>query len=275
MKAININGGLGRVVASLPALYASNSLIITNGWEELFSMTNLKTIEAGSSYIGEAIRDLDVVTPEPYHQAGYRRGEYNMVEAFHRDLGTQGTAYGLFPCPTTTARLHKQVHEAAKGLPLAMVQVKASGERNLRDLNEDTTKNAIQALRDAGYFPVVIGDTNLGFDLEVYNINNTSITEFVSLIMIGDIFVGGDSSGMHIAKALNKKGIIIFTSTGGTKYYPENFVEFRHPTYENTVEYPRLFRAELLQNNHNTHKGVDQYFVTTEQFADAIQLVRG
>lgn len=277
--AININGGLGRCVCALPALYKSNSLVITNGWEELYALTDLNCIESNSSLIGQMLENVDVISPEPYHQAGYRKGDYSMVEAFHKDIGTQAEVgeefYGLYPDPPTNHDMWRKIQEAgAEGKPIVAIQVIASGPGNVRNLNESTTKNAIEACRELGLFPVIVGDENIGFETDCVIARGTSLTEYISLIAISDMFIGGDSSGMHIARALNKRGIIYFTSTSGTKYYPDWFHEFRHPDFLDTYEYPRLFAAEHRQTKRNARIGVNNYTISKDNFLEVIEKIR-
>lgn len=284
-KAININGGLGRIVCALPALkilqeQEPETLIIMGGWEELFLSTGLNVVEAGSVTIGKMLEGYDVITPEPYYQSGYREGLYDMREAFARALGVELVEpidYGFRPCPDACMKLLKHLLELpdAKGKPVAVIQVKASGENNIRDLNKDTTLNAVQALKDEGYFPVLIGDMGMSYDIPCYVFQKTSLTDFIALIAICDLFVGGDSAGMHIAKAFKKQGIIYLTSTAGIMYYPEWFIEFRHPDHNQTFEYPRLFRAEQKQAKLNAFKGVNQYYISTDLLRESIQKIRG
>jgi hypothetical protein len=264
-----MTGGLGRIVAALPALQAADSLVITNGWEELYSLTTLRTIEANSAYIGEALKGLDIVTPEPYHQADYREGKYNLVQGFHKCLGTEGNYYGLVPDTKTTEAWAKFLCKEALGKPIAMIQLK-SGATN-RDMSQGNAENVIEALKAKGYFPVIIGDLDISFDMTEFHIKDTSITDYVSLIALCDLFIGCDSSGMHIAKAFNKKGIIFFTSTAGQCFYPENFIGYKHPNHPNTVEYPRLFKAEQVQATLNRAKGLSNYTVPVDYLVDAIE----
>jgi len=286
-KAININGGLGRVVCALPALKLlqekePDTLVIMNGWDDLFLMTDLNTIEAGSVAIGKMLEGYDVITPEPYHQAGYRNGEYDMRYAFAKDLGVEFGKTIDYGIRMDSNNVRKYMHHFrnevadAKGKPLAMIQVKASGNENIRDLNKETTLNAIEAVKKAGYFPVLVGDTStIPFDLQCYHINNTSLVDYITLLAMCDLFIGGDSSGMHLARAFGKKGIIFFTSTAGIKFYPDWFIEFRHPDHPVTYEYPRLFRAEQKQAKLNEHKGVNKYYISEENFSKAIADIKG
>jgi len=278
-RAISINGGLGRCICALPALHKAGGLVITNGWEELYALTDLNCVEAGSSIIGGLLDNVDVITPEPYHQGGYRKGEYTMIDAFAKDIGVEldeEPYYGLYPDSTASQIMYQRIQEAgAEGKPIVTIQVIASGPGNVRNLNEDTTKNAIEACRELGLFPVIIGDSNIGFETDCTMAQNTTLTEYISLIAISDLFIGGDSSGMHIAKALNKPGVIYLTSTSGTKYYPEHFIEFRHPNFESSFEYPRLFEAEQRQMKKNARMGVNNYFISKEDFTEVINKIRG
>ena len=267
-KAIYVNGGLGRITAALPALKASNSLIITSGWGELFTLTDLYCIESESAMMHSMLDGLDIITPEPYHQAGYRSGKYNMVKAFHKDLGTKGEDYGLTPDVKTSAVMYdKLVSSGAADKKIITIQVRASGDlHNVRNMGKQSVINAVDAARELGHFPVIIGDENIGFELDCSIVRSTTLTEFVSLIGLSDMFVGGDSSGMHIAKALNIPGIIYLTSTAGHKYYPEHFTEFRHPDHKSTFEYPRLFSAEQAQSKKNDRAGVNRYDISKEEY---------
>jgi hypothetical protein len=285
-KAINMTGGLGRIVCALPALKLlqekePDTIVVMNGWDDLYLHTNLNTVESSTVAIGALLENYDVITPEPYYQAGYRKGVYDMRYAFALDLGVEfGNTidYGIKLDPALVRKYlsHFQSIPEAQGKPLAMIQVKASGDNlNIRDLNEDTAKNAIFACKANGYFPVLVGDlNNIPFNLECYNINNTALSDFITLIAMAELFIGGDSAGMHLARAFGKKGIIYLTSTAGTRYYPDWFTEFRHPDHPVTFEHPRLFRAEQKQSKLNLIKGVNNYSISEEDFNKAIQDIR-
>lgn len=276
-----MTGGLGRIVCALPALkllqqQEPDSVIIMNGWDDLYMHTGLNVIEAASLNVGSILRKYDIITPEPYHQAGYRNGEYDMRFAFAKDLGVElGEAldYDIRPCMKTVKRLlthfTKDVPDAL-GKRLAMIQIKASGTDNIRDINKTNVLNAVNALKNKGYFPIIIGQGEMDYDIPAYVYKDTSLTEYISLIAIADFFVGGDSSGMHLARAFGKKGVILYTSTGGIKFYPGWFTEFRNPAYPDTFEYPRLFKAEYRQTKLNEYLGVERYEVTQEMFEAAL-----
>lgn len=244
--AIKMSGGLGRVVSALPALNASNQLVITEGWDELYTMTKLTRIESSSAFIGEALKNEDVITPEPYHTIDYRHGKMNLVESFNSLLGVVGTDYGLYPNPLNVQHWIKHFGEQTTQ-PIVVIQPTTSNF--VKSMSEQNVKNCIKSCHELGYFPVIVGDS-VPYNHDAYILSGTSVTDFVSIIAIGAYFIGGDSSGLHIARALGKTGILFLTSTSGIKFY-DGFIEFRHPINNKSIETPRLFAGEITNNKEN------------------------
>jgi hypothetical protein len=270
-RAIYIDGGLGRVIAALPALRASKSLVIVAGWEELFANTDIEHASAGATNLVTALHEVDIYSPEPYHTSKFRCGEQNLVESFNSLLGTEGEDYGLFAnqfiCNDWMGKFEEI--EEAKGRRVALIQVRASGDTNARDLTEEMSLNAVEACFAAGLYPVVVGSPPL-FDMPCPYFE-TSMSDFIALMSISTLFIGGDSSGMHLAKAMDTPGIICLTSTAGHRMYPEHFKEFRNPKHPCTFEYPRMFNAEERQGFLNVAKGVQDYSISVAEFSEAVE----
>ena len=274
--AININGGLGRVVAALPMLQSMSedpeTRIITNGFDELFDLTTLKTIEGSSGNILDVCLSHDVHTPEPYRVSAYLRGEIDMSTAFFKAMGSEETRrfYGLTPAYHSVLRMAKLIQDSnTENKPICMIHPTASGEGNIRNMSQQNVINAIAAAKQDGYYPLVIGVENLGYEIDCLTSGNTSLTDFISLIFLAEVVICCDSAALHLSKALDKRTVVLFTSTAGTKYYPE-MTEFRHPTLTKTFEYPRLFRQEIKQGNINYSNGCDKYIVPVEEFIKSI-----
>jgi hypothetical protein len=275
-KAIFINGGLGRCVASLPAIHEvtrqdPSTIIITGGWPEFWASTGLNCIEMDSLAVEPLISGKDVISPEPYYMNSYREGKIDMVEAFNELLNVEGDNYRMYPNTRAMKELMGSISEQnPDGLPVICIQPKASGTANIRDLNQDNTLNIIRLVQKAGGFPVIIGDTDLYFDPKCTTVNETNLTQYISLIGLCHAFIGGDSSGMHIAKALNKPGVILLTSTAGIKYYPDHFTELRVPNHEDSKEFPRLFSVETKRMNHNEAGNLGDYVFDEDKLSEAI-----
>ena len=269
--AVKMSGGLGRIVCALPALTEAKQLVITDGWNELYTMTNLTRIEHSSAFIEQALDDDDVIAPEPYFSADYRSGKTSMVEEFHKALGTVQDENKQYLYPNVASVEHWIKHfKAITDLPLAMIQVEASSA--IRDISQQNLDNTIKALKDKGFFPVVIGELQRKKHSE-YSVIKTSITDLVSLIAVSNLVICPDSSCLHIATALNKKYIAFLTSTAGVKYHKaNNFYHFVNNNYPNTFEHPRLFAGEITRRTHNESLSLD-YVVSIEEIKEQIDLL--
>lgn len=271
--AIYINGGLGRCVSALPALIQRGDIVITSGWEEMFDMTPLKTIESFSGAIGDYLEEYDIITPEPYHLAGVRNGKMSLAEGFHHILGTDpSVTEGLYPDIEASARWMYHFDSITEK-PICVIQAAGSSDINPRDLTAESTANAIAVVKEAGYYPVVVGSMpNYDMDCEV--LTDTSLTDYISIISVCKLFIGGDSSGMHIASAFGKKGIICLTATAQQVNCRGNFVTMAPANLMHGKSFPRFFREESKQRVRQIEEGIHKHVFTEEDFEEALTTLK-
>jgi len=281
-NAVEVSGGLGRVVSMLPSLSIKGDLAITQGWEELFYHTDLNAIEGGSLYIEKALENKDVVRPEPYHMAAYRKGEKNLPECFAEALGIKGYDYQMHK-RNNPIKIPAAVEEwknsmlrdlgVAEGTPVMIIDSGASTE--VRKLDRDTVINAATAARNLGYHPIHIGEIDVFFSDEEHLswIAGTSIIEYITLLSSADLFVGGDSAGLHISALYGVPSIIKTTSTSGIKYYP-NVFKFVHPLHQNSVENCRLYGAEQRKTAENLANKCNFYTICAENIEKLINFYK-
>lgn len=273
MRFINMSGGLGRIAAAIPALEracANGDIVITNGFEDLYTLADINFIEHSSHGLPLLVGDSDIITPEPYHQGAYRSGEYDMIDAFNVDINRQRDNIETnFAAHKQTTRIMSAFikENGWKDEFIVVIHPQASGEYNNRSMNIETLTNAVKSARALNLFPIIVGveDNESIKHLDALIINETTLFEYVSIIDLCDALVCVDSSAMHIGKLLDKKGIVYLQSTSGCKYYPKNFIEVRHPEHQCNFEYPRLFSAEWKQEVRNS-RNLSPYVITESDF---------
>jgi hypothetical protein len=257
-----ITGGAGRVVCAIPALekYArlnpnDNFNIIVNGWESLFwshPVLQNKTIGANQKNTFESlIKQTQVCIPEPYQVYGFYNQQSHLVEAFdqeinhttdHSDLNYNCLYLSEVEREGAKELIEKYKSEKKKTRTI-IFQPYGSGidiinkkplDRSNRSLTQEHTLKLIQEMsKDA----IVLNaskpeyrnraDT---FSIQFDDPNTNYFRRLMGLIYHCDYYVGVCSVGQHIARAFNKKGLIIMGATHESNYsYPNHFDIYRKP----------------------------------------------
>jgi ADP-heptose:LPS heptosyltransferase len=241
-KVFCIDGGAGRVIASIPALekYVRNNpnqkvAILIHGWDNLvWGNPLLQDITYNADTKGvfdNIVKDADIiVTPEPYKEPGYFNQKLSLAQAFdkiinetddHSDLGIP--------------KLHLSKAEE-KGAANLIADVKSQQKKNKTIVIQPFGRSARVDRGD------VIDDSSRGLDSRSYlqlvkklstkynmvlfaekdfHLPQDNFTfkyegdlrQWASIIEASDYFVGCDSVGQHMARAFNKPGTVILGST--------------------------------------------------------------
>lgn len=258
-----INGGAGRVIAAVPALekYArlnaeDNFKVIVHGWESLFWSHPLlqdKTYSVNQKGLFEhLIKNNKVVCPEPYYVNKYYNQEISMAEAFdsiinctddHSDL----CAPKLYVSSQEKNAIRKIIsdkkNETGKSKVL-VIQPYGSGitisnnrpfDPSNRSLDVDDYLKLIKQIVNDNKDVIIFyfGDNQFRHPGDDISINlsdlNTDLRFFLALINECDYYVGCDSVGQHMARALNKEGLVIMGATFEINVsYPDYFTIYRN-----------------------------------------------
>lgn len=241
-KIFFIDGGAGRVIAAMPALLKYDRLnpgadwaVLVGAWDFLYwGIPELQDRTYGLDTKGlfdNVVKNADViVTPEPYRVPAYFRQEISLAAAFDREINntTEHSDLG-----TPTLALNKQETLVAKN---TIADLKAAQKKNKtvvfqpfgRGAKIDRTEIVDEESRSLSqkdymtlgrklaskYNLIFFGEPDFQLKQDNFSAKYTcDLRQWAGLISESDYFVGVDSVGQHMARALNIPGTVIFGST--------------------------------------------------------------
>lgn len=247
--AFFINGGAGRVLCSIPAFVKYHEehpdddfIIVCEGGMDLYKghpILHKKAFDVWHKNLFEDyIKERNCVTPEPYRVWEYYNQKCSLSQAF--DIAINNKSVRQLPYPTIhlskneIAAAYNLVQEIKSGTgfdKVLVVQPFGRSIENTGDLIIDPTSrsfnisNIIEIINELkkeyaiiimSEFPIALEETNNS----KYPVAQPEIPDlriWSGIIEIADHFLGCDSLGQHIAKALGKTATVV---TGST--YPVN-----------------------------------------------------
>ena len=280
-KAYFINGGAGRVVASIPAfekLYKEDQdfIIVCEGGMDFYKghpqLHELAYDNWHKNLFKDYLKDRDIVSPEPYRVWEYYNQKCSLAQAF--DIAINNKGIRDLPDPT----IHMNKHELVQGYKVVEEIKAVTGKdkvvvfqpfgrtaENMGDFVIDGTSRSFHLndvirickdLRDdyavivMSEFPVVV-EENTKVPVAVPQIPDVRV--WSSVIQIADHFIGCDSLGQHMAKALGTTCTSVIGST-----YPINISYPDDPKFDiidvgdgKRVYAPIRLTMEEEQDRHN------------------------
>lgn len=254
-----ISGGSGRVITAIPALEKFARLnpdddfkVLVHGWDMMYwshPLLQEKTFEVSQKGIFENyIKGYNLVAPEPYHVYGYYNQEKSLAEAFdeiinktddHSDLDKPN----LYISYEETAKIKSNLEsfkEQVKQNKIIAFQPFGSGARLENNLFIDSSGRSMypedfatlckHLSQYAGI--VYFGPPDL-FQFSgcthAFCPPMADLRMYMAVIKECDYFLGCDSVGQHMARAFDKKGLILMGSTFEKNVsYPEYFKFYRN-----------------------------------------------
>jgi hypothetical protein len=267
-KIFWIDGGAGRAIAAIPALLKYNRLnpetewsIIVAGWESLYwGIPELQDRTYGLDTKGlfdNVISKADIViTAEPYRTPAYFKQQVSLVEAFDIEINGS-TDFSDLQLPklvfnkaetNTSLKTLVDLKERQKknktiviqpfgrGAQLVAVndsnQATEVGDEESRSLSSDAYLSLAKKLA-LKYNLIFFGEPQFQLVQDTYSSNFTcDLRQWGSLIKEADYFIGVDSVGQHMARAVGTPGTVIFGST-----FPVNT---SYPDYFQIIEKPGI-----------------------------------
>ena len=256
-KAYFINGGAGRVICSIPAFEKleeteNNFIIICEGGTDMFKghPTLHKRVYDNwhKGLFEQHLKHRDMYTPEPYRVWEYYNQQCSLAQAF--DIAINNT--GIRDLPKPTLRLNKvemtngynivQEVKFKTGFDKAIViQPFGRGVQRQGEMVVDASSrsmhlnNAIEIINDLkkeyavilmSEFPIALEENDSGkFPIATPQIPD--IRTWAGVIDVADHFLGVDSVGQHIAKALGKTATVLCGAT-----YPVNISYPTDPNFD-------------------------------------------
>lgn len=246
-KAYFINGGAGRVICSIPAFEKlaetdDDFIIVCEGGTDFYKgHPTLHSRVYDNWHKGlfqQFLKDRDIVTPEPYRIWEYYNQKCNLSQAFDIIINNQG----IRDLPSPTVVLNKV--EIANGFNIVqevkaktgfdkvlVVQPFGRGVQNMGEMIIDPSSrslhlnNAVEIINELkkeyaviimSEFPIALEENDTG-RYPVAQPQIPDLRTWAAIIDIADHFLGVDSVGQHIAKALGKTATVICGAT-----YPIN-----------------------------------------------------
>jgi hypothetical protein len=241
---IYIDGGAGRVIAAIPALLKYHRLnpnkewnVIIPAWDALlWSIPELQDRTYGADTKGlwdNIVSDCDeIITPEPYRLPAYFKQEIGLVEGFDREINKTTDHSDLTPpfinfskaeekwAANTVADVKQQQQKAktiviqpfGRGATLDRADVVDTASRSLSaDAYISLTKKLA-----ARYNMIFFGEQQFQIVTDTFTVKlppNTDLRMWAALIECSDYFIGVDSVGQHMSRAVGTPGTVIFGST--------------------------------------------------------------
>lgn len=251
-----IDGGAGRAIASIPALIKYSKTnpdfrVLVHGWDTLFwGIPELQDKVFNPDQKGafdQFLMDADeVISPEPYRVPGYYKQEKSLAEAFdylinntddHSDLGAPVLKTNKQE-ELNAANFMQQVRQQQQKQQTIVIQPFGRSmekpqegvllDQSSRSINPDTYLKLVKKLATK-YNLVLFAEKNFWMPEDTYTMKpEADLRMWTAFIDAADYFVGCDSVGQHMARAMNKPGTVIIGSTFA--------VNTTYPTYFNVVE---------------------------------------
>ena len=216
--------------------------IIVAGWQNLYwGIPELQDRTYGLEDKGifdNVIKNADVVvTPEPYRNPAYFNQKVSLVEAFdieingstdHSDLGVPTLAFNKAETNISTktmlelkANQKKQKTVVIQPFGRGAQPIAATPEGKTTDVDDEESRSlsaaaylALAKKLSLKYNLIFFGEPQFQLQQDTFASNYTcDLRQWASLIEHADYFVGVDSVGQHMARALNIPGTVIFGST--------------------------------------------------------------
>lgn len=265
-----IDGGAGRVIASIPALEKyvkthpnEDVAILIGGWDNLLwgnvLLQNITYSMDTKGVFENVVKNANrVIKPEPYILPSYFKQETSLVEAFDEEINQTTDHSDLGP-----PKLYLMKAEEKLGANI-IADVKAQQQKNktiviqpygrsARIDREDVIDDSSRSLEPKSYLALVkklsakynlifFGERNFAHPEDNFTFKiETDLRGWSSIIENSDYFVGCDSVGQHMARAFDKPGTVIVGSTfAKNTTYPDFFKIYEKKGYPKVYSPIRL-----------------------------------
>lgn len=284
MRVINIDGGIGRVICSIPAIEKASKkeeiVVLTHHTQVFQNNPNIyRVLHPTTPYIFEDyIFENNFEHPEPYQLNKYYRGEIHLIQAF--DYLINNKIEDVVSTPNIY--LTPQEDLAAKNILSNLDQNKkillfqpfgSTNSINTLD-NNKTIDNSNRSLKEdhANY---IIEKLNNKYEIlyignyfakssEGFYVYDLTIRNIFSLCKLANYFIGIDSFLMHSANCFNLNGTVFFgaMNINNLCYDNQNIIKKDNLSYE---------PLRIPVNMEYSKKNNDSMDFTIEEIDNAIE----
>lgn len=299
---ISLDGGLGRIITAIPALLKYHQLhpdeewyitipgwdFITWGFPELQERTFNPDARGSFDLFWKADR---VITPEPYRVPAYYRNEISLREAFDIEINasTHHNDLPLMQLKLSSPERRKAYeiieeakskHKKSKTIVLqpfgSTATPHASGiyDDSLRSIPKTMLNYFINEL-SKNYNLIFLGAKEFN-NIKTYKPDpDPNLREWSAIIEAADYFIGCDSCGQHICKALNKKASVVVAGTHRVNVTYDGF----HIIERDVPFYPDAMRISGFQSHMSSRLNEPRIQFTQDEiekaYQEIIQIIEG
>jgi len=249
-----IDGGAGRIVAAIPALIKFNKLnpdadwnVLIAGWDALLwgipeLQDRVYSLDTKGLFDNIISKANVIHSPEPYRVPGYFNQKLSLAEAFDQEINKTNDHSDLGPPILIFNKNEKiwakntieEAKTASKKSKTIVFQPYGSGATiNNKDIVDTSSRSlsvesfiSLAKKLSARYNIIFFGEQHLQVpeDTITLKVPNADLRMWASLIEAADYFVGVDSVGQHMARAVGTRGTVIYGSTFPINTsYPDHF----------------------------------------------------
>ena len=291
---ITLDGGFGRIITAIPALlkYYKNHpdeewYIMIPGWDFItwgFPKLQERTFNPDARGSFDLFWKADqVISPEPYRVPAYYRNEISLREAFDVEINDSTDHSDLPPMQLNISlqekrRAYEIIEEAKskhkKSKTIVLQPYGSTATPHASGIFDDSLRSIPETMFN--YFVKELSkDYNLIFmgAKEFYNIKtykpdpDPNLREWSAIIGAADYFVGCDSCGQHICKALNKKASVVIAGTHSVNVTYDGF----HIIERDVKFYPDAMRISGFQSHMSSRLNEPRIDFTQKEIESACQ----
>jgi hypothetical protein len=237
-----IDGGAGRALCAMPALlkYAKTHpgddwAVLVAAWDSLYwgipELQDRTYSIDNKGVFDNIVRHAErVITPEPYRNPAYFRQEISLSQAFDREIN-ETTDHSDLQYPQLVFNKSEQLIASntifdlkgiQKKLKTVVIQPFGRGAKKDRDrivddesrsLSQHDYLELVKRLSNK-YNMIFFGEPEFQLEQDTWAAKYTcDLRQWAALIAEADYFIGCDSVGQHIARAVGTPGTVILGST--------------------------------------------------------------
>lgn len=282
-----ISGGAGRILTAIPAFEKyqqlnpkDNFTILVHAWDQLFwghpALQNRVFLANLKGNFENFIKNNKTIVPEPYHLHSYYNQKTNLAEAFdeiinnttkHDDLNYNCIHLSEVEIEQTKELIEKFKTEKKKQKVIVFQPYGSSVEI----INNKPIDKSNRSLRAEHYLKIVkelsknavvvyASQPEIKHPQDTFSVSFSQpelpyFRYLAGLVYHSDYFVGCDSVGQHVARMLNKPGLVLMGGTDEQNTsYPKYFDIYRKKDHPPTFIPMRLSDvdnefANRLNNN--------------------------
>jgi hypothetical protein len=288
---ICVDGGIGRVITSIPALlkYHENHpnqewYIMIPGWDFItwgFPELQERTFNPDARGSFDLFWKADrVITAEPYRLPAYYRNEITLIEGFDIEINNSTDHSDLPPMQLRLSLSEKRralevIQEAKekhkKKKTIVIQPYGSTATPHPTGVFDDSLRSIPKPMLD--YFISNLSkDYNLIYmgvemcDQRMYNPElQLNLREWAAVIDAADYFIGCDSCGQHMRKCFNKKASVMIAGTHRKNVTYNDF----HIIERDVPFYPDSMRISGFQSHMSSRLNEERIQFTQEEIERA------